>query len=161
MSEQVERKSFYIPMIFQSDLFVFFLANDPIELDVNSPEFDLECIKMIEMNRSGSDSSNSESSEYSGFWDTDDASSISSAESSSWEITKIEAGLYYFGIRGLKHLGPKLIFQTSKDIFKAPSGPDQDARVMQLLPVYEHHHPMLGEKETWLMICPQVSNLKV
>jgi hypothetical protein len=32
--------------------------------------------------------------------------------------------LYYFGIRGPRRRGPKLIFRTSKDVFTAPSGPE-------------------------------------
>ena len=65
--------------------------------------------------------------------------------------------LYYFGIRGPRRPGPKLIFRTSKDVFAAPSGPEQDARLMRLRPVYEHHK--LGKDDLWATIRSKVRDL--
>jgi hypothetical protein len=65
-------------------------------------------------------------------------SSVSSVESSRYDVSKLEAHSYYFGIRG-----PKLIFQTSKDVFTAPTWSEQ--RLMRFRPVYEHDK--LGKDE--------------
>jgi hypothetical protein len=59
-----------------------------------------------------------------------------SVGSSRCEVSELEAHLYYFGIRGPRHWGPKLIFRTSKDVSTPPSGPENDPRTMRLLPVY-------------------------
>jgi hypothetical protein len=85
------------------------------------------------------------------------SSSVSSVESSPYDVPKLEAHLYYFGIRGPRHWGPKLIFRTSKDVFTAPSGPEQDPRLMQLRPVYEHHK--LGKDDLWATIRSKVRDL--
>ena len=77
---------------------------------------------------------------------------MTSVDSSDHGVPKLEAYLYYFGLRGLKRQGPKLIFRTSKDIFKEPSGPGQDVRRMKLLPVYEEHHDKLGKNGIWAII---------
>ncbi|KAG8214951.1 hypothetical protein J3R82DRAFT_8341 [Butyriboletus roseoflavus] len=91
-----------------------------------------------------------ESSDHSSLWETD--SSVSSVESSPYDVSKLEAHLYYFGIRG-----PRLIFRTSKDVFTVPSGPEQDPRLMRLLPVYEHHK--LGKDNVWATIRSKVVEL--
>jgi hypothetical protein len=38
---------------------------------------------------------------------------------SPYEVPKLEKYLYYFGLCGNRHLGPKLIFRTSTDVFYA------------------------------------------
>ncbi|KAG5342634.1 hypothetical protein C0989_012139 [Termitomyces sp. Mn162] len=89
--------------------------------------------------------------------DDDDGSSLTSVESFHHVVSKLEAYLYYFGIRGPGHWGPKLIYRTSKDVFTPPSGPEQDARIMQLLPVY--HHDKLGQDDLWSTIRDEVVKL--
>ena len=93
---------------------------------------------------------------HSSLWE-EDSSSISSVESSRYDVSKVEAHLYYFGIRGPRRWGPKLIFRTSKDVFTAPSGPEYDARLMRLRPVYEHHK--LGKDDLWANIRSKVRDL--
>ena len=83
--------------------------------------------------------------------------SFSLVESPSYDVSELEANLYYFGIRGPRRWGPKLIFRTSKDVFRAPSGPEQDARPMRLLPVYEHHK--LGTDNLWATVRSKVRDL--
>ena len=78
--------------------------------------------------------------------------------SSSYDVSKLEAQLYYFGIRGPRCWGPKLVFRTSKDVFTVPSGPEQDPRLMWLLPVYEHHR--LGKNDLWATIRSKVCKLE-
>ena len=80
-------------------------------------------------------------------------SSVSSVQSC-YDVSKLEAYLYYSGIRGACRRGPKLIFRTSKDVFKPPSGLWQECRVMQLQPVYEHHK--LGKDNLWATVRSKV-----
>lgn len=90
-------------------------------------------------------------------WENDsdsESSSISSIESSPHEVPKFEAYLYYTGLRGSRDRGPKLIFRTSKDVFKGPLGPENYVRHMQLQPVYEHH--ILSKDNMWPIIRSQV-----
>src|SRR5258706_12160247 len=63
----------------------------------------------------------SDYSDHGGLW-VNHSSSVSSIGSSPWDVSKLEVYLSYFGIRGIRCLGPKLIYQTSKDVFNAPSG---------------------------------------
>ncbi|KAI5987346.1 hypothetical protein F5J12DRAFT_728538 [Pisolithus orientalis] len=80
-----------------------------------------------------------------------------SSRSSPYEVPEIEACLYYFGLRGPRHRGPKLIFRTSKDAFPAPSGPEQHPRHMRLRPVYDHH--ILSKGDLWPTIRSEVVRL--
>ncbi|KAH9954245.1 hypothetical protein BGW80DRAFT_1566799 [Lactifluus volemus] len=82
------------------------------------------------------------------------SSSASPVESSRYDVSNLETYMYYFGIRGPSHCGPKLIFRTSKDVFTPPSGPDQYPRLMCLRPVYEHH--ILGKDNGWEKIRSKV-----
>ncbi|KAI0041415.1 hypothetical protein FA95DRAFT_1501512 [Auriscalpium vulgare] len=74
---------------------------------------------------------------------------MTSAESSH-EVSTLEKRLYYFGLRGNRRLGPKLVFRTSTDVFTPPTGPENDARPMQLLGVY--YHNKLGQNNLWATI---------
>jgi hypothetical protein len=78
-------------------------------------------------------------------------------ELSSHIVPKLKVNLYYFGIRGHRHRGPKLIYRTSKDVFTLPFGPEQDPRIMQLLPIY--YHDKLGQDKLWATICDEVRDL--
>ena len=100
------------------------------------------------------------SSDYStpsGFWENDSSYSVSSVGSSPYDVSKLEASLYYFGIRGTGRLGPKLIYRTSKDVYTPPPGQGNDPRAMQLQPVYEHHK--LGKNDLWAIIRSQVRDV--
>lgn len=123
-----------------------------LELYVHSPAFDKECAIFSK----GNPPSDDNGSDYSpDLWENNLSSpSISSINSSPHDVCELEAHLYYFGIRGPRHRGPKLIFRTSKDVFTPPSGPEQDLRIMQLLPVYEHHK--LGKDNLWATIRSKV-----
>jgi hypothetical protein len=76
---------------------------------------------------------------------------------SSHEVPKLEKHLYYFGLRGNRHLGPKLVLRTSTDVFMPPTGPEHDPRVMQLLGVYDHNK--LGQDNRWATIRKEVRDL--
>jgi len=81
---------------------------------------------------------------------------MTSAESPH-EVPNIEKHLYYFGLRGNRHLGPKLIFRTSTDVFTPSPGPEHDPRVMQLLGIYDHNK--LGQDKLWATIREEVRDL--
>ncbi|KAI0028686.1 hypothetical protein K488DRAFT_89481 [Vararia minispora EC-137] len=127
-------------------LLVFLSVN--WDAHVHSEAFDRECD--AQSKRLSTSSSGSNSSEHLKLWDHDDASSLTFVDSTSHGVPKLEAYLYYFGIRGRRQLGPKLIYRTSTDVFTPPSGPAQNLRMMQLLPVYEH--AKLGENNLWATI---------
>ncbi|KAL6306401.1 hypothetical protein BKA93DRAFT_729418, partial [Sparassis latifolia] len=129
------------------------------EHHVHSAAFDKECTAYSKEVAKGppSDDSNADYSDCSSLWETDSSSSVSSVESSPYDVSKLEAHLYYFGIRGSRRWGPKLIFRTSKDVFTVPSGPEQDPRLMRLLPVHKHHK--LGKDNLWATIRSKVVEL--
>lgn len=83
-----------------------------------------------------------------------DSPENASESSSPYDVSNVEAYLYYFGIRGPRRWGPKLIYRTSKDVFPIPSGPAQDRRAMRLVPVYEHKE--LGTGNVWDTIRSEV-----
>jgi hypothetical protein len=134
---------------------------DGLEHFVQSSAFDHQCNVYAHdlVYSKGLSSNDNESDYYSSDHSNlceDDPSSVSSIESSCYEVSKFEAYLYYFGIRGNRRRGPKLIFRTSKDVF-TPSLAGQDACIMQLLPVYKHDE--LGKDDLWATIRSKVCNL--
>ncbi|KAG8771551.1 hypothetical protein FRC19_003842 [Serendipita sp. 401] len=131
---------------------------DTLELYVHSSAFDNECALYSKGSPSNDSDSDCYSPNHNNLWENeDDSSSTSSDESSRYDVPKLEAYLYYFGIRGPRHQGPKLIFRTSKDVFTPPSGPEQHPRLMKLLPVYEHNE--LGRDDLWTTIRSKVVEL--
>ncbi|EKM56437.1 uncharacterized protein PHACADRAFT_118113 [Phanerochaete carnosa HHB-10118-sp] len=138
--------------------------DDTFERHVHSAAFDKECAaaaavysRWIGNGPPSDDSDVDYSSERSNLWETDSSSGVPSVDSSPYDVSKLEAHLYYLGIRGPRRWGPKLIFRTSKDIFPVPSGPEPYCRPMRLLPVYEHHK--LGKDNLWATIRSKVVEL--
>jgi hypothetical protein len=136
-----------------------FLADDTLELYVNSAAFDKECAaRSREIYRGSlSDDIDLDYSDDRFNLQEADSSGLSSVESSPYDVSKLEAYLYYFGIRGARRWGPKLIFRTSKDVFPMPSGSHQEVRRMQLLPVYEHQK--FSKDNLWATIRSKVRDL--
>ncbi|KDQ10478.1 hypothetical protein BOTBODRAFT_640138 [Botryobasidium botryosum FD-172 SS1] len=128
------------------------LTIDKWDKHVHSEAFDRQCD--AQSKRLSSSSSGSHSSERINLWEKDDDDS---SPTSVHVVPKLEAHLYYFGIRGNRHWGPKLIYRTSTDIFTPPSGPEQDHRIMQLLSV--HDHDKLGRNNLWATIRDEVVKL--
>ena len=111
----------------------------------------------MQSKRFSSNSSSSGSASYVRLklWDSDDASGMTSVDSSDHGVPKLEAYLYFHGLRGNRKLGPKLIWRSSTDVFSPPTGPSQDIRAIQLLTV--HEHAILGkDKMMWKLILEEV-----
>ncbi|CAE6532659.1 unnamed protein product [Rhizoctonia solani] len=124
------------------------------EAYVHSAAFDEECAVLSK--RLSSRCGSPECSEWLKLWEDDDSSSVTSVGSSGHTVPKLEAHAYYYGIRGRRHLGPKLVYRTSKDIFTRPPRPGY-LRAMQLVPVYEHKE--LGQDDLWDAIRGEVVKL--
>ncbi len=140
MSELPASELFYVLLVFfYTDPLIYFLVDT---FHVRSPAFD----------NPPSDDSDSDYSDHNSLWEVSSVSSVKK-----YDVSKLEAHLYYYGIRGPRRLGPKLIFRTSKDVFTAPSRPEQDSRLMQLLQVYEHEK--LGNNDLWATIRSKVRDL--
>jgi hypothetical protein len=122
---------------------------------VFSEAFDRDCD--TQSKRHSSSASGSSPNEHLKLWDSDDASSLTSVDSSGHGVSKLEAYLYYHGVRGDRKSAPKLIYRTSTDTFSPPSGPSQDLRNMQLLTV--HGHGKLSQDKLWEVIRDEVRNL--
>ncbi|KAK7041758.1 hypothetical protein VNI00_009047 [Paramarasmius palmivorus] len=130
---------------------------DKLEIYVKTQEFNEECAVYSRgfSKRSDGDNNSDYYCDHS-LWDTSDSSNIS--ESSPYDVSKLEAHLYFAGVRGPNRHGPKLIFRTSKDVFEPPTGPEAYRRLMQLRPVYEH--PKLGKDNLWEFIRSEVRDLR-
>jgi hypothetical protein len=115
------------------------------------------CSKGIGRGPPSDDNDSEYPSDHSSLWEKDSSSSVSTVGSSRYDVSKLEAHLYYLGIRGAGRRGPKLIFRTSKDVFTAPSGREQDCRFMRLVAVYEHHK--LGKDDLWATTRSKVRDL--
>ncbi|OJA16892.1 hypothetical protein AZE42_13336, partial [Rhizopogon vesiculosus] len=124
--------------------------DDTLELYVHSAAFDKNCAAYSKEKGKGLGPPADYSSDQGSLREMD-------SSSSPYDVSKLEAYLYYLGIRGPRRWGPKLIFRTSKDVFIEPSGPEQDCRLMQLLPVYEHHK--LSKDNLWATIRSKVRDL--
>ena len=125
-----------------------------MDLHVLSPAFDKQCAAYAKEISSGPLSDHRDpdySSDYSNLWEDSD---VPSAESSCYDVPKLEAHLYYFGIRGPRRRGPKLIFRTSKDVFTVPWSPEVEHRYMKILQVYEHDK--LGKGNRWATVRSKV-----
>ncbi|KAJ3836427.1 hypothetical protein F5878DRAFT_718411 [Lentinula raphanica] len=88
--------------------------------------------------------------------DNDNTTSIISIDSSVHGVPKLEAYMYYNGVRGGKR-GPKLIYRTSTDVLPFPFGPFQYVRLIQLLTV--HEHAKLSKDNLWSKIRDQTVQL--
>jgi hypothetical protein len=134
----------------------YILLADYWEQYVHSEVFDKECKAALSKSLlSHPNVFTSNSSKRTNLWENDKGEpSLTSVGSSSHAVSKLEAHLYYFGIRGYGHRGPKLIYRTSEDVFMPPFGPEQDARIMQLLPIY--YHDKLGKDNLWATVRDEV-----
>ena len=120
---------------------------------VHTEAFDRACDAQYRRFSSGSSSSESPRLKL---WD-DSSSSQISVESSSYVVPKLEAHLYYHGLRGDRWRAPKLVYRTSKDVFTPPSGPAQDVRIMEVFDV--DFHEKLSKNDLWRIVLGEVRDL--
>lgn len=129
----------------------------PIDWDqhVLTDAFDQIC--HAQFRRLSSSSSDSGTYEDLRLWDSDDSFSATSVDSSGHGVSKLEAYLYYHGIRGERKPGPKLIYRSSTDAFTPPTGPSGDVRKIQLLTV--HEHAKFGQNNLWATVRDEIAGL--
>ena len=138
-------------IISRPDLLVYLFLGIDWDSHAHSEAFDLKC--EARSKQLSSSTTGPESSVRYNLWDPDDTSSMTS-DNSTHGISKLEAYLYYHGLRGDRHLGPKLIYRTSTDVFEAPSQARPDPRKIQLLST--HEHPVLDQLKLWPTIRTEV-----
>lgn len=128
-----------------------------LEEFVNTPEFDLQCsIKARELFALSSDESGNSNNDL---WSGDDsASTATTVESGSHEVSKFEGNFYYAGV-GPKGRGPKLIYRTSEDKFEEPDGPEAYRRLMRVVSVPDSHE--FGENGMWDRVRDKVRGLLI
>jgi len=124
---------------------------------VNTPEFDLQCSEEARERALPPDESSNSGGD--GIWSSSDTvSSATAAESAPYEVSKVEAHLYYAGVSP-KGRGPKLIYRTSSDIFEEPSGPEAYRRLMKAVAVPGDHG--FGKDGMWDRVRNKVRGLLV
>lgn len=115
---------------------------------MKTAEFDKECTEKARKSALSSDErSVSSSSELDSLWpNSESESSATTAESSPHEPSRVEAHLYYAGIRE-NGRGPKLIYRDSSDVYVEPNGPEEYKRLMRLVAVPDYHE--FGQDGLW------------
>lgn len=112
-------------------------VEDNLEDYVKTARFDQECSAKAHVRASSSDeSSDSFASE----------STATTVETDPHEPSRIEAHLYYAGLRP-KGRGPKLVYRDSSDVYEEPSGPKEYKRLMRLVAVPDDHE--FGKDGLW------------
>lgn len=119
---------------------------------MKTARFDQECSAKAHVHASSSDGS-SDSSDNEGTW-----SSSTTVETDPHEPSRIEAHLYYAGLRR-KGRGPKLVYRDSSDIYEEPSGPEEYKRLMRLVAVPDDHE--FGKDGLWDRVRDKVRGLLV
>lgn len=122
---------------------------------VRSKAFDDQCIAVSHHRLSSSGSS--DSSVHHKLFQDNDTSSPTYITSSVHNVPKLEKHFYYFDTSSDSHLGPKLIYRTSKDKFMPPTGPENDPRPIWLLQV--NNHAQLGKDNLWATVHDKVCDL--
>ena len=108
--------------------------------------FDQECSAKAHVHASSSDES-SDSSDNESVWSSSTSSPTATmVESDPHEPSRIEAHLYYAGLRP-KGRGPKLVYRDSSDVYEEPSGPEEYKRLMRLVAVPDDHE--FGKDRLW------------
>lgn len=117
--------------------------------------FDKECTKKARKSTLPSNEhSDSSSDEFDSLWPSGESeSSVTTVKSSPHEPSKIEAHLYYAGIRE-NGRGPKLIYRDSSDVYVEPTGPEEYKRLMRLVAVPNDHE--FGNDGLWERVWAKV-----
>jgi len=128
-----------------------FLLGDDVDVPVANPNdldnyvytaaFDISCSqKAHERARALAAEESDVSDEDNSLWSGsgNDSTAAIDPDSSSHDVSKLEAYFYHAGIAPRGHW-PKLVFRDGDDIFEVPKGPDTRVRHMRLANVPETH----------------------
>jgi hypothetical protein len=133
-------------------------VEESLEDYVKTARFDQECSAKAHVHASSSDES-SDSSDNQGIWcSSTNESTATMVESDPHEPSRIEAHLYFAGLRP-KGRGPKLIYRDSSDVYEEPSGPEEYKRLMRLVAVPDDHE--FGKDGLWDRVRDKVRGLLV
>lgn len=123
---------------------------------VNTARFDQECSAKAHLHASSSDES-SDSSDNESIWSSSTSGlTATTVESDPYKPSRIEAHLYYAGLRP-KGRGPKLVYRDSSDVYEEPSGPEEYKRLMRLVAVPDDHE--FGKDGLWDRVRDKVVEL--
>lgn len=99
------------------------------------------------------------SSDNESIWSSSTSESAATTiESDPHEPSRIEAHLYYAGLRP-KGRGPKLVYRDSSDVYEKPFGPEEYKRLMRLVAVPDDHE--FGKDGLWDRVRDKVRGLLV
>ncbi|KAI9453238.1 hypothetical protein BJY52DRAFT_850915 [Lactarius psammicola] len=134
------------------------IEDEGLEEYVKTAEFDKECTEKARKAALSSDEhSDSSSSEFDSLSSSSESESTATAvEISPHEPSRIEAHLYYAGIRE-NGRGPKLIYRDSSDAYLEPTGPEEYKRLMRLVNVPDDHE--FGKDGLWERVRAKVVEL--
>jgi len=132
-------------------------VKDNLEDYVEIARFDQECSAKAHVHASSSDESSDPSNNES-IWSSSSESTATAVETDPHEPSRIEAHLYYAGLRP-KGRGPKLVYRDSSDVYEEPSGPEEYKRLMRLVAVPDDHE--FGKDGLWDRVRDKVRGLLV
>ncbi len=116
---------------------------------MKTARFDQECSAKAHVHASSSDNES--------IWSSSTGeSTATTVESDPHEPSRIEAHLYYAGLRP-KGRGPKLVYRDSSDVYEEPWGPEEYKRLMRLVTVPDGHE--LGKDGLWDRVRDKVRGL--
>ena len=125
---------------------------------MRTARFDQECSAKAHVRTSSSDGS-SDSSDNESIWSSPASeSAATTVEADPHEPSRIEAYLYYAGLRS-RGRGPKLVYRDSSDVYEEPSGPEEYKRLMRLVAVPDNHE--FGKDGLWDRVRDKVRGLLV
>jgi len=124
---------------------------------VKTARFNQECSAKAHVHASSSDE-RSDSSDNECICSSSSESTATTVETDPHEPSRIEAHLYYAGLRP-KGRGPKLVYRDSSDVYEEPSGPEEYKRLMRLVAVPDDHE--FGKDGLWDRVRDKVRGLLV
>lgn len=113
---------------------------------MKTAEFDKECTEKARKSALSSDEHSDSSDEFDSLWPSSESESSVTTVESPHEPSRIEAHLYYAGLRA-NDRGPKLIYRDSSDVYVEPTGPEEYKRLMRLVAVPNDHE--FGNDGLW------------
>ncbi|KAL4253026.1 hypothetical protein ABKN59_002207 [Abortiporus biennis] len=131
-------------------------VEENLEDDVKTTQFDKECYAKACSPASYAKKFSNSSDNENILICSSSESTATGVESDPHEPSRIEAHLYYAGLRS-KGRGPKLVYRDSSDVYEEPSGPEEYKRLMRLVPVSDDHD--FGKDGLWDRVRDKVVEL--